>query len=97
LFLLTVLFQNCYPTKSTGLYQNKTNKAIYTANDFTSVRKYDAHVHVDTDQPAFLQQALANNFRLLTINWDDVNDPPPMQEQQNIALQEIKAFPSRIA
>jgi predicted TIM-barrel fold metal-dependent hydrolase len=97
LFLLTVLFQNCYPTKRTGLYKNQTNKAFYTANDFTSVKKYDVHVHVDTDQPAFLQQALANNFRLLTINWDDVNDPPPMQEQQNIALQQIKAFPSRIA
>jgi predicted TIM-barrel fold metal-dependent hydrolase len=97
LFLLTVLFQNCYPTKRTGLKKNQTYKAFYTANDFTSVKKYDVHVHVDTDQPAFLQQALANNFRLLTINWDDVNDPPPMQEQQNIALQQIKAFPSRIA
>ena len=66
-------------------------------DDFKSIKKYDAHVHVDTDQPAFLQQAIADNFRLLTINWDDVNDPPPMQKQQTLALQQIKAFPNHIA
>ena len=38
-----------------------------------------------------------DNFRLLTINWDDVNDPPPMEVQQNFALKLLKAFPDRIA
>lgn len=65
--------------------------------DFTTVEKYDTHVHVDTDKDAFLRQAQEDNFRLVTINWDDVNDPPPMEEQQKFALQQIKAFPGRIA
>lgn len=93
-FLVFAVFQNCSPTKS--ITQDK-KELFYTAADFKAVKKYDTHVHVDTDQPAFLEQAIADDFHLLTINWDDVNDPPPMQEQQRLALQQIKAFPNRIA
>src|SRR3954452_17272778 len=93
LLTLLVLFSNCSSTKS-NVPDEKA--AFYATSDFTSVKKYDVHVHVDTDQPAFLQQAIADNFQLITINWDDVNDPPPMEEQQKIALQQIKTFPGRI-
>ena len=94
LLTLAVVFANC--SSSTSKVPDK-KEAYYTAADFTSVKKYDVHVHVDTDQLAFLTQAGADNFRLLTINWDDVNDPPPMEEQQKWALQQIQAFPGRIA
>ena len=70
---------------------------FYNMKDYYTVKKFDAHVHVDTDQIAFIQQAAQDNFRLLTINWDDVNDPPPMEVQQNFALKLLKAFPERIA
>jgi len=65
--------------------------------DFKTVEKYDVHVHVNTAKETLLKQAEEDNFRLITINWDDVNDPPPMEEQQKFAIQQISAFPGRIA
>ena len=35
-----------------------------------SVRKYDAHVHVQLDDAAFLEQARADGFELMSINVD---------------------------
>src|SRR4051812_27766695 len=69
----------------------------YTIDDFKTVDKYDAHVHVNTEDSVFLKQAQEDNFRVITINWDDANDPPPMEAQQKFALQQIKFFPGRIS
>lgn len=44
--------------------------ATYSVADFAQVRKFDAHVHVNVKDPAFLDQALADNFELLSINVD---------------------------
>ena len=67
------------------------------SDDFKSVKKIDAHVHINTEQATLIQQAEEDNFQLLTINWDDVNDPPPMEVQQKFALHQLKAFPERVA
>lgn len=42
----------------------------YTVEDFAKVRKFDAHVHLNVKDPAFVEQAKADNFELLTINVD---------------------------
>lgn len=42
----------------------------YTVADFAKVRKFDAHVHVNVTDPAFVEQARADNFEILTINVD---------------------------
>ncbi|MHB1057412.1 MAG: amidohydrolase family protein [Rhodanobacter sp.] len=42
----------------------------YAMSDFARVRKYDAHVHSNTPDPAFLEQARADGFELLSINVD---------------------------
>ena len=44
--------------------------APYSMADFASVRKYDAHVHANNQDPAFLEQARADGFELLSINVD---------------------------
>ncbi|HXL54939.1 MAG TPA: amidohydrolase family protein, partial [Chitinophagaceae bacterium] len=97
--LLTLLFLllNCSQTKNSTSGKNNSEQEYYTVDDFKSVEKFDAHVHVNTDKPAFILQAEEDNFRLLTINWDDANDPPPMEVQQKFALQQLKAFPDHIA
>lgn len=89
------LFQNCTEAKK-GSTANSTED-FYTAEDFKTVEKIDAHVHVNTNKPDYVQQAVGDRFRLITINWDDVNEPPPMEEQQKFALHQVKAFPDRIA
>ncbi len=75
----------------------KPAEEFYTADDFNKIPKVDAHVHVNTYKPDYLLQAAEDDFRLITINLDDVHEPPPMEEQQQYALHQIKAFPGRIA
>ena len=73
-----------------------SNEAYYTIDDFKLVSKIDAHVHINTEQTALIEQAIEDNFQLFNINWDDVNDPPPMEVQQEFALHQLKAFPGRV-
>ena len=66
-------------------------------DDFAKIEKIDAHVHVNTNTADFVQQAQEDNFKLITINLDDANEPPPMELQQKYALQQVRANPDRIA
>jgi len=42
----------------------------YTVADFATVKKFDSHVHVNSSDPAFVDQAKADGFELLSINVD---------------------------
>lgn len=72
-----------------------SESAFYSLDDFTSVEKYDVHVHVNTKDTAFINQSEADNFRLLTINVD-VPYFSPIDEQQQLAVHHLKAFPQQI-
>lgn len=68
----------------------------YTADDFTSVPKFDSHIHLNTDQTAFIEQAAEDNLRFLVI----VDDRPfgiTMEDQQKIVRKQLKVYPERIA
>ena len=67
----------------------------YAMSDFTRVRKYDAHVHINVDDPAFLQEAREANFELMTINVD-YPDFPPIALQRTIAEHQHDADPARV-
>ncbi len=97
LLILLLFLSGCTPTKDSTQTENNSDQEYYTVDDFKSVEKTDSHVHNNTDQPALIEQAQEDNFRLLSINWDDVNDPPPMEVQQDFALRQIKAYPERLA
>ena len=62
----------------------------YAMADFESVRKFDAHVHANTEDPALLSIAIRDGFELLSINVD-YPDFPPLPDQARIA----KALQSR--
>jgi len=71
-------------TRSIAYLQLK-NDGYYTAEDFKSVKKFDTHVHVNTDEITFVKLAQDDNFEFLDI----VDDRPfglPWTEQQKIAL-----------
>jgi predicted TIM-barrel fold metal-dependent hydrolase len=57
----------------------------YAMADFVRVRKYDAHVHANNQNPAFLEQARADGFELLSINVD-YPDFPSLALQHAAAL-----------
>ncbi len=91
-----LLTQSFYDVQAQVRPVKKSAQQFYTMADFKKVKKYDVHVHIDTDKPDIIEQATEDNFHLLTINWDDANESGVMQVQQEFALQQIKNFPDRI-
>jgi hypothetical protein len=91
--LIAVTLQSCSSPESAAANKDSDSTSYYTANDFNTIRKTDAHVHVQTKDSSFVQQAIEDNFNLFTINYDDVNEPPPMEMQQEDALIQQKKFP----
>ncbi len=95
--LAGVLLQNCGQSKKHTPENEPSKSQFYTNQDFKTVNKIDAHVHIETDAPDFIKQAVADNFKLLTINWDDPNESGDMISQQKFALEQIKTFPGQVA
>jgi predicted TIM-barrel fold metal-dependent hydrolase len=61
----------------------------YTLADFARVDKIDAHVHLHGRAERFMAQAMADRFRVLTINVGNPDFPPiPEQQQTAVALRE---------
>ena len=56
----------------------------YTVADFERVRKFDAHVHANTDDRAFLEIARKDGFEILSINVD-YPDFPQLRAQAEVA------------
>ncbi len=63
--------------------------------DFNTMNKIDIHCHVNTKNPAFMEQAVENNFRILTINTDA---PLGMtiEEQRDLAIYQKNNFPKHL-
>jgi hypothetical protein len=90
--------QNCSPKKATTATAAKEAPApeFYSMDDFPKVAKYDVHVHIFTDDSTFFNQAKADNFYLLNVNVDSPGSPP-VEQQQNYAVKQIKAFPQQVS
>ena len=82
ILLADLMFQN-------SIAQEALPTDYYGPEDFTSTEKYDVHTHLNTSDPARIQQAELNNFDLLTINVD-VSSYPALKEQQEYALQVVE-------
>lgn len=67
----------------------------YSMDDFARVRKFDAHVHANADDSAFLEQARADGFELLSINVD-YPDFPTVAQQHAVVSKLAKADPARL-
>jgi len=63
--------------------QKNPNNSLYSLEDFYRLEKIDAHVHVNGDEDAFLQQSKADNFKLLSINVD-ADEFPSIEKQMTI-------------
>src|SRR5215218_1608924 len=95
LFALILILNSCSNTRKNASVNKNSGSASYSLADFATVRKFDTHVHLNTYDTPYIQQAIADNFRMLDI----VDDRPfgiPMADQEKIAIQQIKAFPGRI-
>jgi predicted TIM-barrel fold metal-dependent hydrolase len=79
-----------------GAAATTTAARFYTLADFQRIEKIDAHVHVHGRADRFMAQAIADRFRILTINVD-YPDYPPIREQQLAAVSLRERYPGRVA
>ena len=91
------LLLSCSKIKDSSTTEgNITVDDYYSADDFVRVEKFDSHIHLNTEQTYFMEQAAKDNLRFLVI----VDDRPfgiSMQDQEKIVRKQLKAFPDRIA
>jgi hypothetical protein len=71
----------------------RADPGSFTMDDFATVDKIDVHVHINSADPAMIDQASADHFRLLTINVD-YPDFPPIAEQLKIAQADAASRPA---
>lgn len=57
---------------------------FYTMDDFQTVKKFDANVHIYVDNSPIVDQANEDNFHLITVNVD--SGRMPINEQREIAV-----------
>lgn len=74
--------------------EQAADSGAYSMADFAKVRKYDAHVHSNSKSAAFLEQARADGFELMSINVD-YPAFPSVALQRAAALALLKADPRR--
>ncbi|MBX2922142.1 MAG: amidohydrolase family protein [Chitinophagaceae bacterium] len=83
--------------KNQSLAGSETREAVfYTMDDFPSVQKFDAHMHVNTNSALLVNFAKANNLGLLSINVD-VPDFPSLEQQQEFTTGHLKNNPGHFA
>jgi predicted TIM-barrel fold metal-dependent hydrolase len=67
----------------------------YSDEDYLKVPKIDAHVHLNTERTIFQEQAVKDNFRLITLNVDH-GDPEDIKTQLHCAQLSVDRFPDKI-
>lgn len=67
----------------------------YSEKDFAAVRKIDSHIHINSDDGVFENQATADNFILITLNVDD-SDPASIRRQYDFAVGSAGKHPGRV-
>ena len=77
------------PRRRPPRQQRRAQPAHYAMEDFASVRKLDAHVHINVTDPAFLEQARADGFELMSINVD-YPDFPKLADQRAASLAQVQ-------
>lgn len=84
-----------YGVISTSEEYGLKKESYYSVEDFKSVKKFDTHIHINTDETAFIKLAKEDNFQFLDI----VDDRPfglSWTEQQRLAFLHLKNFPGQM-
>ena len=97
LLALLLLMQSCTNVNSPKSESRDTIPEYYTEEDFQSVQKIDAHMHIQNyADTVFINQAEQDNFRFLNLNVFK-SGGKPIEEQQKFSAEMVQAFPGRNA
>jgi predicted TIM-barrel fold metal-dependent hydrolase len=87
LVAVLILLQACNTTSD--------NSEYYSSDDFFKVKKIDVHAHVNTSNPAIVEQAKRDNVILISVNVE-MPGVTPIDSQQYYVLQQRHKFPNDI-
>ncbi|MFC4873196.1 amidohydrolase family protein [Negadavirga shengliensis] len=96
IILIYPLLQNCQSPANGSKAESHSLPTYYGADDFPTIKKHDAHVHLRTDfDTLFIRQAEADNFSLLTVSVYTASGRPP-EEQEKFSVKMKETFPSKV-
>jgi len=81
LVIIVLLIHQSGCRKKQKTTENIMTEQHYSTEDFIDVLKIDTHAHINTEGTAMIDEARANNFKLINIAVDVVPEYPPMPEQ----------------
>ncbi|MEI6048069.1 MAG: amidohydrolase family protein [Bacteroidota bacterium] len=67
----------------------------FTEKDYQSVLKIDSHVHLNRDKGYFEDQAMKDNFMLISLNVDH-SDSAAVKQQHDYALLSVSKYPGKV-
>ena len=73
----------------------QSDSEYYSPADFSRVRKVDAHTHLNTMDTTLIEQAIADNFELQTVNVD-YPDFPLVADQYKVAVALAEKYPDTV-
>jgi predicted TIM-barrel fold metal-dependent hydrolase len=94
--LALLVFQNCSQNKSSSLAEADLDQEYYSAEDFASVKKIDAHIHIRTNDTVFINQAIEDNFQLINIDVYKEGGTSA-EEQRELAVKYLNNYPDNIS
>ena len=86
----SIIFLTIASLSITGCQSN-----FYTEKDYESVLKIDSHVHLNRDNGFFEDQAIKDNFLLITLNVDH-SDSLTVKQQLESAIESTQKYPGKI-
>lgn len=96
--MIKILPLTCLVAVSTWIFTFRSTspaESYYAEKDFAQVKKYDVHIHIESNGNILMEQAKKDNFRLLDIMGDW--EPFTVAEQQQFALRAVNAYPQHVA
>ena len=97
LIAILILFYSCMNVKSPDAGNQDSIQEFYTQEDFQSVPKIDAHMHIQNyADTVFINQAQEDNFQFLNLNVFK-SGGKPIEEQQKFSVEMVQTFPGRNA
>lgn len=97
LIAILILIYSCTNVKRPDAGNQDSIQEFYTQEDFQSVPKIDAHMHIQNyADTVFINQAQEDNFQFLNLNVFK-SGGKPIEEQQKFSVEMVQTFPGRNA
>ncbi|MDR9365850.1 MAG: amidohydrolase family protein [Balneolaceae bacterium] len=80
---ITILFISACQNEQTESAEDN----FYTVEDFKTVEKIDAHVHLNVANPIVIEQGIEDNLKMVTLNVESGSDTVAVQQEVALNLQ----------